>query len=192
MLLKRCKNKHVKKKLRGRLQFHFFMSQYRQSRILIKVISHREGGKFYAVDPNMPICTLRQFRSEDRFYFYKGVYLVEDFSFNFYQIGDGDIICSHPHIENTKLNRILEFEKIRLIDIGIRKLRGNFRLYNKAYNEWIKVHYEKLFVEAPNSTPEFIVPPKLDAPSTTPLPAFWLKPEAEHKDSTNAKSAQKL
>lgn len=146
-----------------------------QSRLLIKVISNRDGSRMCAVDPNMCISSLRKSQAENDIFVYKGQMLLDNLTFKYYSINDGDIICSLTRSEKTRDHKIRELERLRMVDVGINKLYGNHVLYRKASIEWIKVYQDKLVGNAPIQPPKFVVPEKLSAPSAAPLPSFWGK-----------------
>ncbi|EAY05855.1 hypothetical protein TVAG_284380 [Trichomonas vaginalis G3] len=153
-----------------------------KSCLTIKLLSITKGLTLHIVEPDSLINVLRQTEGSDNIFIYKGMKLSDTFSFRYYNISNWDLICSvDPFRTESKINskfgddyiQEIKNEKFKLLERYINKVHSFPRLYRKSEYNLRKLSNlldgsDKTIVEQP-----FLSPPKLECPSSLPLPRFW-------------------
>lgn len=150
--------------------------------MLIKTFNSSRGQRNYYVNPDSLIKSLRTEEGEDVLFLFKGMPLIDTMTFKFYDMNDGDVICTiRPKIcsfletENARFEQLrdIEKERLRLTDLAYSKLDYSPEYFRKQAEFKIKV------LESDYLTPKFMRPQPLftpipaTQPSNTALPMVW-------------------
>lgn len=148
--------------------------------IHLKTLNATKGFTDVYVEPDCCISSLRKYEGNDCVFLFKFTVLVESFTFNFYNIRDGDIICaiSRYHADTIKYSLDknpraydIELEHLKIIDQRYRRIEGSQSCCRKFQDFRLKL--DANYVDEYGEDIHVRVPKPLNYPSKSPLPIFW-------------------
>lgn len=101
--------------------------------------------------------------------------VIESLTFKEYSMIDGDVIYLIAPKTDTKFNREIEREKLRLMDIRLNSIEGSSRKSQKFICS--KMTYLRKLEDSIEDDHSYRILRlmKQDHPSNTPLPRFWVE-----------------